>query len=57
MEPNKPVEDQDDERKTSIKFAMGCFLLIVLGMAVLVISIITMYIRSISTGSKEFFVQ
>ena len=57
MEPNNESQDDHNERNNTIKFAMGCLLVIVLGMAVLVVSIIFMYIQSISTGSKEFFVK
>jgi hypothetical protein len=55
MEENKNNLPIDDERKQSIRSTMGCLLIIFIGITSMVIGLIFMYLRSIFTGSKEFF--
>jgi hypothetical protein len=56
MEENKNNRPVDDERKSSIKFTMGCMFIIFMGITAIVIALIAMYLRSIFTGSKEFMI-
>jgi len=56
MEENKNNLPVDDERKSSIKFTVGCLLVIFIGITSIVIALVAMYLRSIFTGSKEFMI-
>jgi hypothetical protein len=56
MDENKNNLPIDDERKQSIRYTMGCLLIIFIGISGIVISLIFMYLKSIFTGSKEFFI-
>ena len=56
MQENKNSNSIDDERKLSIKYSMGCLLIIVVTVFGIAISLIFMYLKSILGGSKEFFI-
>jgi hypothetical protein len=55
MDENKNNQPIDDERKQSIRYTFGCLLIIFIGITSIVIGLIFMYLKSITTGSKEFF--
>jgi hypothetical protein len=57
MEENKNNQPIEDERKQSIRYTMGCLLVIFLGISSIVVGLIIMYLKSIMNGSKEFFIK
>ncbi len=56
MEENKNNLPIDDERKQSIRYTVGCLVVIFVGITAMVIGLIFMYLQSIFTGSKEFMI-